>query len=75
MRYADRVGRQNVIAGTDFPGWTRRLPGPTLKTLAEGARLASERLWAKVAVMFGKLRAQAMVLVWDLITLPGGHRK
>jgi 5-methyltetrahydropteroyltriglutamate--homocysteine methyltransferase len=57
-RYADRVGKENVIAGTDC-GFSIGASAPTvdpkiawakLETLALGARLASERMWAKVAV-------------------------
>jgi 5-methyltetrahydropteroyltriglutamate--homocysteine methyltransferase len=48
LRYAAIVGRENVIAGTDCglaagsaPIW----PRPNLRTLVEGARLASTSLW------------------------------
>jgi 5-methyltetrahydropteroyltriglutamate--homocysteine methyltransferase len=52
--YAERVGRENVIAGTDCgysQGWALRRVHPQvqwakLETLAEGARLASQALWA-----------------------------
>ena len=48
--YANCVGRENVIAGTDC-GMARVRPGEVcwakLAALAEGARLASERLWRK----------------------------
>jgi 5-methyltetrahydropteroyltriglutamate--homocysteine methyltransferase len=50
VQYANLVGRENVIAGTDCGmggrvhpqiGWAK------LKALVEGARLASKQLWAK----------------------------
>ena len=52
-RYASVIGRQNVIAGTDCgfaQGWTMNRTHPTvqwakLQALADGARLASDRLW------------------------------
>ena len=52
-RYAEVVGRDNLIAGTDCGFSTmagRSAVAPSiayakLATLAEGARLASERLW------------------------------
>jgi 5-methyltetrahydropteroyltriglutamate--homocysteine methyltransferase len=51
--YAERVGKENVIAGTDCgysQGWDLRRVHPQiqwakLETLAEGARLASHQLW------------------------------
>jgi 5-methyltetrahydropteroyltriglutamate--homocysteine methyltransferase len=51
--YAERVGKENVIAGTDCgfsQGWDSRRLHPEvqwakLETLAEGARLASQELW------------------------------
>jgi 5-methyltetrahydropteroyltriglutamate--homocysteine methyltransferase len=54
VRYAALVGRENVIAGTDC-GFASSALSPTihptvtwakLHSLAEGARIASERLWA-----------------------------
>ena len=54
LRYADVVGRENVIAGTDcgFSTFATNDPEihPTVvwakfRAMAEGARLASERLW------------------------------
>ena len=53
-RYADIVGRERVIAGVDcgfstVAGMPRVFPSivwSKLETLAEGARLASERLWS-----------------------------
>lgn len=56
-RYAHIVGRERVIAGTDcgfstFAGFGVVDPDivyAKLKTLAEGAALASERLWKKAA--------------------------
>lgn len=47
MRYADVVGRENVIAGTDC-GLMRVHPElcwAKLDAMAAGARLATERLW------------------------------
>ena len=52
-RYASVVGRENVMAGTDCgfaQGWTMARTHPSvqwakLRALADGARLASERLW------------------------------
>ncbi len=54
VRYADRVGRENVIAGTDC-GFSSQATYKTevetrvvwakLKALSEGARRASEQLW------------------------------
>ena len=47
--YADIVGRERVIAGTDCGLGGRIHPEiawAKLKTLAEGAKLATERLWA-----------------------------
>ncbi len=52
-RYASVVGRENVIAGTDCgfaQGWTMPRTHPSvqwakLQALADGARLASQRLW------------------------------
>jgi 5-methyltetrahydropteroyltriglutamate--homocysteine methyltransferase len=56
-RYAGIIGRERVIAGTDcgfstFAGFGVVDPSivwAKLKTLAEGAALASERLWRGVA--------------------------
>jgi 5-methyltetrahydropteroyltriglutamate--homocysteine methyltransferase len=56
-RYATVVGRENVIAGTDCgfaQGWTMNRTHPTvqwakLQALADGARLASDRLWGSHA--------------------------
>jgi 5-methyltetrahydropteroyltriglutamate--homocysteine methyltransferase len=53
-RFAGRVGRENVIAGNDcgfgtFAGFGEVFPDVAwmkLESLGEGARLASERLWA-----------------------------
>lgn len=49
LRYAEVVGRENVIAGTDC-GIGSRVSHPKigwakLKAMAEGARLASDALW------------------------------
>lgn len=53
VRYGQRVGRENVIAGTDcgfatFAAFLTVDPGVTwakFQSMAEGARLASEQLW------------------------------
>jgi len=53
IRFANLVGRENVIAGTDCgfaqaEGYQRVHPSvmwAKLETLAEGARLASKELW------------------------------
>jgi 5-methyltetrahydropteroyltriglutamate--homocysteine methyltransferase len=48
VRYADAVGRENVIAGTDCGlggRIDRKLAWAKLKVLVQGAELASERLW------------------------------
>ena len=48
IRFADAVGRENVIAGTDcgFGGRMHpQLAWAKLGSLVEGARIASERLW------------------------------
>jgi 5-methyltetrahydropteroyltriglutamate--homocysteine methyltransferase len=53
VRFADLVGRENIVAGTDcgFGTWaiTDMVYPPVvwakLKSLAEGARIASEQLW------------------------------
>jgi 5-methyltetrahydropteroyltriglutamate--homocysteine methyltransferase len=48
MRFATRVGRENVIAGTDcgFRGRSHpQVAWAKLRALSDGARLASERLW------------------------------
>ncbi len=57
VRFANAVGRENVIAGTDcgfstFAGFTVVNPKITwakLKAMAEGARIASRELWKKIA--------------------------
>ena len=51
VRYAGLVGRENVIAGTDC-GLGERVGHPSLvwakfQAMAEGARLATRRLWGK----------------------------
>ncbi len=51
VRYADLVGRENVLAGTDC-GLGTRVGHPSvcwakLETLAEGARRATKRLWGR----------------------------
>ncbi|MDR0360892.1 MAG: cobalamin-independent methionine synthase II family protein [bacterium] len=48
LRFAERVGRENVIASTDCGLGGRihpQLVWAKLRVMAEGARLASERLW------------------------------
>jgi 5-methyltetrahydropteroyltriglutamate--homocysteine methyltransferase len=48
VRFAERVGRENVIASTDCGMGSRihpQLGWAKLEALSEGARLASERLW------------------------------
>ncbi len=48
LRYADLVGRENVIAGTDCGMGFRvhpQIAWAKLKVLAEGARLATKQLW------------------------------
>ena len=50
VRFADVVGRENVIAGTDCGlggRLHRQLVWAKLKALAEGARLATRRLWGR----------------------------
>ncbi len=49
LRYANLVGRENVIAGTDCGMGFRvhpQIAWAKLKVLAEGARLASQQLWS-----------------------------
>ena len=49
VRYAEAVGRENVIAGTDCGLGGRvhpHLAWAKLRALAEGAELATQRLWA-----------------------------
>jgi 5-methyltetrahydropteroyltriglutamate--homocysteine methyltransferase len=48
VRYADVVGRENVIAGTDCGVGGRidaQVAWAKLRAMVEGAALASERLW------------------------------
>jgi 5-methyltetrahydropteroyltriglutamate--homocysteine methyltransferase len=50
IRYAEIVGREHVIAGTDCGLGGRvhpELVWAKLRTLSEGASLASERLWSR----------------------------
>jgi 5-methyltetrahydropteroyltriglutamate--homocysteine methyltransferase len=57
VQYAELVGRENVIAGSDcgfatFASSIQVHPTVTwakLRAMAEGARLASERLWSRAA--------------------------
>jgi 5-methyltetrahydropteroyltriglutamate--homocysteine methyltransferase len=50
VRYADLLGRENVIAGTDY-GLDGRLHPEIVwakfQAMAEGARLASKQLWGR----------------------------
>jgi len=51
VNYAEIVGRERVIAGTDCGLGGRvheEIAWAKLRALADGARLASERLWAPV---------------------------
>jgi 5-methyltetrahydropteroyltriglutamate--homocysteine methyltransferase len=56
-RWADAVGRERIIAGTDcgfgtFAGYGKldgRIAYKKLEALAEGAALATKRLWSKAA--------------------------
>lgn len=53
LRYADIVGRERVLAGTDcgfgtFAGWGGVVPElawEKLRSLSEGAALATSKLW------------------------------
>jgi 5-methyltetrahydropteroyltriglutamate--homocysteine methyltransferase len=48
VNFADRVGRENVIAGTDCGLGLRvhpQIAWAKLKALSEGAALASKQLW------------------------------
>jgi 5-methyltetrahydropteroyltriglutamate--homocysteine methyltransferase len=48
VRFAERVGRENVIASTDCGMGSRihpQLGWAKLQALSEGARIASSRLW------------------------------
>jgi len=48
VRFAERVGRENVLAGTDCGLGGRvhpELAWAKLKSLSEGAELASRHLW------------------------------
>ena len=53
VRYAERVGRENVIAGSDcgfatFASFLAIDPGITwakLRAMSDGAKLASQQLW------------------------------
>jgi 5-methyltetrahydropteroyltriglutamate--homocysteine methyltransferase len=51
VRYADLVGRENVMGGTDCGLGPRvghaKIAWAKLEALAEGARIATKRLWAK----------------------------
>ena len=50
LRFANLVGRENVIAGTDCGlggRLHRQLVWAKLKALSEGARLATDRLWGR----------------------------
>jgi 5-methyltetrahydropteroyltriglutamate--homocysteine methyltransferase len=63
VRYANLVGRENVIAGTDCGMGARvhpQIAWAKLKALAEGAALASEELWGRRA---GESRAGSLYTV------------
>ena len=49
IKYANIVGRENVIAGTDCGLGTRvghpEIAWPKFEAMAEGARIASQQLW------------------------------
>jgi 5-methyltetrahydropteroyltriglutamate--homocysteine methyltransferase len=51
VNYAERVGRENVQAGTDCGIGSRvgheEVVWAKLKAMAEGARIASKRLWSR----------------------------
>jgi len=55
MRYAEIIGRERILAGSDcgfgtFAGFGPVHPsvgGMKLKSLAEGAAIASKKLWGK----------------------------
>ena len=53
VRYANLVGRENVLAGTDCGLGTRvghaSICWAKLEALSEGARRASQQLWGKAA--------------------------
>ncbi|MBV9768662.1 MAG: cobalamin-independent methionine synthase II family protein [Bryobacterales bacterium] len=54
IRYAELVGRENVIAGTDCGMGFRvhpQIAWAKLKALSEGARIASEQLWGAPATV------------------------
>jgi 5-methyltetrahydropteroyltriglutamate--homocysteine methyltransferase len=62
VRFAERVGRENVIASTDCGMGSRihpQLGWAKLEALSEGARLASGRLWSKEQAATGTLRGEA----------------
>jgi len=51
-KYANLVGRENVMGGTDCglgPAWGTRIAWAKLEALAKGARIASRRLWTRSA--------------------------
>jgi 5-methyltetrahydropteroyltriglutamate--homocysteine methyltransferase len=51
VNYAERVGRENVQAGTDCGLGSRvgheEIVWAKLKAMAEGARIASKRIWSR----------------------------
>ena len=51
VNYAERVGRENVQAGTDCGIGSRvgheEIVWAKLKAMAEGARIASKRIWSR----------------------------
>jgi 5-methyltetrahydropteroyltriglutamate--homocysteine methyltransferase len=62
VRFAERIGRENVIASTDCGMGSRihpQLGWAKLEALSEGARLASNRLWSKEQAATATLRGNA----------------
>jgi 5-methyltetrahydropteroyltriglutamate--homocysteine methyltransferase len=51
IQYANLVGKDNVVAGTDCGigsrVWNREIAWAKFSAMAEGARLASAELWGK----------------------------
>jgi 5-methyltetrahydropteroyltriglutamate--homocysteine methyltransferase len=62
VRYADLVGRENVMGGTDCGLGPRvghaKIAWAKLEALAEGARIATKRLWAKPARSKSKVESR-----------------
>jgi 5-methyltetrahydropteroyltriglutamate--homocysteine methyltransferase len=63
LRYADLVGRENVMGGTDCGLGPRvghaNIAWAKLEALAQGARIASKRLWSRPARTKKKAKAVA----------------